>query len=896
MPNNNLIVKEGTTPELSISIKGGSNVIYQWYLNDSIVGGETSPTYYIYYINIFQQGEYYCLVKDGKYSLKGPVTNIIVQKKIEIISQPLSYVKTEGTFADFYVNAVGNYPLTYQWYKYNNKNGIIQEYALDGETKPSFFIEPITQNDTSEYYVIIKDSYNNELKSNMCSLTVNKVPIIIQQPVSSIVNAGESITLSVSIEYGTSPYTYNWFLDDLSIFTNENNASTSNNFEIRIFNKTYVGNYYVVITDSNGINVASNTVILTINILTNIIKQPSNIILLEGANGILSVETTGPLPLSYAWYKDNTLIEGVNKPTYIINNSNITDNGSYYLIIEVAPNNYINSNVAFVKIDTTPIIIEQSLSTQQTETSYIDLFVITNENYLYYSFQWYFNDIIIDGATSSVYSISNLLQNNAGKYHVVITNLTNIQTKSKDIFLTINSLPAITCLTNNVLNLTESDTIDIQMKTIGGTPPYSFQWYKTQTIGSDIYGFLTYTYLISDFTNENYYKTNLIATMDTGEYFLIVKDTSNVYARSSKINVSVTAKFIINNQPQTQITILSNDVIFSVNHSGYLPYRYQWYVNDIPISNATNSLYKIQYAGLNDEGNYYVKIWEGYQLSDSYLYGSTSQISNSVTLTVYKDPFIYKQPLSQTVDENKPVNFEVIAYGVNPLQYQWYFNNTIIENTDNMKYRIESASKNDKGNYNVVIVDKKKNILTSDYASLNVLEPIVCFKEDTKILTIQGYVPIQELRRGDLIKTLNHDYKKIYKIACSQIHHSFSYTRNKDQLYICHKEKYEELFEDLIITGGHSILVDEFKNQEEKEKNRDLFFGEIFKTDDKYRLLACVDERTSVYEKDGVYNIYHFALENKDYYVNNGVYANGLLVETCSKRYLTEISDMTIIG
>jgi hypothetical protein len=212
-----------------------------------------------------------------------------------------------------------------------------------------------------------------------------------------------------------------------------------------------------------------------------------------------------------------------------------------------------------------------------------------------------------------------------------------------------------------------------------------------------------------------------------------------------------------------------------------------------------------------------------------------------------------------------------------------------------MKYRIESASKNDKGNYNVVIVDKKKNILTSDYASLNVLEPIVCFKEDTKILTIQGYVPIQELRRGDLIKTLNHDYKKIYKIACSQIQHYFSYTRNKDQLYICNKEKYEELFEDLIITGGHSILVDEFKNQEEKEKNKQLFFGEIFKTDDKYRLLACVDERASVYEKEGCYNIYHFALENKDYYVNNGVYANGLLVETCSKRYLTEISDMTII-
>ena len=34
--------------------------------------------------------------------------------------------------------------------------------------------------------------------------------------------------------------------------------------------------------------------------------------------------------------------------------------------------------------------------------------------------------------------------------------------------------------------------------------------------------------------------------------------------------------------------------------------------------------------------------------------------------------------------------------------------------------------------------------------------PIPCFKEDTKILTVDGYRYIQELRKGDLVKTLNH--------------------------------------------------------------------------------------------------------------------------------------------
>jgi hypothetical protein len=70
---------------------------------------------------------------------------------------------------------------------------------------------------------------------------------------------------------------------------------------------------------------------------------------------------------------------------------------------------------------------------------------------------------------------------------------------------------------------------------------------------------------------------------------------------------------------------------------------------------------------------------------------------------------------------------------------------------------------------------------------------------------------------------------------------------------------------------------------------------EIYITDNKYRLPACVDERAIVYEKPGTYTIYHLALINNDYLMNYGIYANGLLVETCSKRYLKECSGMDLL-
>jgi len=87
--------------------------------------------------------------------------------------------------------------------------------------------------------------------------------------------------------------------------------------------------------------------------------------------------------------------------------------------------------------------------------------------------------------------------------------------------------------------------------------------------------------------------------------------------------------------------------------------------------------------------------------------------------------------------------------------------------------------------------------------------------------------------------------------------------------------------------------VDEFHDKDEKEATAKVL-GKIYVTDQKYRLPACVDTRASVVEEEGIYTIYHFALENEDYYMNYGIYANGLLVETCSLRYMTELSNLTL--
>jgi hypothetical protein len=172
--------------------------------------------------------------------------------------------------------------------------------------------------------------------------------------------------------------------------------------------------------------------------------------------------------------------------------------------------------------------------------------------------------------------------------------------------------------------------------------------------------------------------------------------------------------------------------------------------------------------------------------------------------------------------------------------------------------------------------------------------PVICFKDGTLILTDKGYVPIEELRKGDLVKTLLDGYKPIYMIGKKDIYHPATTERGKDQLYIGTQAEIPWLKEDLIVTGSHCILVDDFKAGEKEETIEVL--GKVYATDKKYRLPACVDKRFAVYKPEGNYTVYHLALEHDNRVMNYGIYANGLLVETCSKRCMEEYGKLEVIA
>jgi hypothetical protein len=177
--------------------------------------------------------------------------------------------------------------------------------------------------------------------------------------------------------------------------------------------------------------------------------------------------------------------------------------------------------------------------------------------------------------------------------------------------------------------------------------------------------------------------------------------------------------------------------------------------------------------------------------------------------------------------------------------------------------------------------------------------PYPCLLQGSKILRMneetdmEEYVPVESLRRGDLIKTVRSGYKAIQLIGHKTIHNNPA-SDIKNRIFIYRKSpKISELFEDLCLTGEHCSLL--YDVPEEKLREVKKYMGRIYVSEGYYRVPAHLDDRAEPYPVEGSATIWHFALEHDNPYANYGVFANGLLVESSSVKYMAELSGMELV-
>ena len=220
---------------------------------------------------------------------------------------------------------------------------------------------------------------------------------------------------------------------------------------------------------------------------------------------------------------------------------------------------------------------------------------------------------------------------------------------------------------------------------------------------------------------------------------------------------------------------------------------------------------------------------------------------------------------------------------------------TLVSTTSSLTATIPNLLRFNYYTFAVQAVNSENLSGTNAFVSLNTM----CFKKGSKILywdeekLQEEYIAIEHLRKGMKVKTALDGFVKIELLCKSTIYNSVKEEKNKDCVYKLDKDLYPELHEDLYITGAHSILVDELTDEQRGEIISLL--GDIYITGGKYRLPACLDKKAKPSEEEGFVEVWHLALENASYYKNYGIYANGLLVETCSIRFMKELSNSELI-
>jgi len=159
-----------------------------------------------------------------------------------------------------------------------------------------------------------------------------------------------------------------------------------------------------------------------------------------------------------------------------------------------------------------------------------------------------------------------------------------------------------------------------------------------------------------------------------------------------------------------------------------------------------------------------------------------------------------------------------------------------------------------------------------------------CFVEGTKLLAHVHdkdlYVNIEDLREGDLVNTYLHGKKTIKFIGKGQL------KNDKNQWNNCIRRlpKSGDMTDDLLVTGAHSILVDEL-SEKESEGMVTIYGTADRKIDDKTLVLSWVSDKFEAIDDEEDYTYYHLVLENDDTDKRYGIWANGVLTETQSEKH-----------
>ncbi|HBZ67805.1 MAG TPA: hypothetical protein DEO70_13305 [Bacteroidales bacterium] len=759
----------GNNEVLSISVTGDS-LYYQWYHNTNLIPGATDPTYALTPVTLANTGSYDVEV----YNTCGnpPVNPVDVTVNIApvITDQPDDVSVCPGDPVTFSVTATGD-SLFYQW----RKNGVL----MVGQNGSSLVFPVVGYADTADYTCYIWNTCGN-LTSAVANLNINVAPVITTQPQNLLTCVGDNNLMTV-VATGDSLY-YQWFKNNIAI-----PGATSTTLAFTPIQLSDIGNYRVDI-HNNCAPATSQTVNLFANIDPTVIRNPKDVSSCLGNTAVFDVgiNAQGSALPNFQWYKNGNPIPGKTAQTLTIFPVTLADVATYSC--ELSNNcDVLMTQSADLTVNLVPVMVTQPNDISTCPGVVEEMKVILTGDSLNY--QWYRNGNPIPNSNSASLIFNPIVPTDMATYKVHIWNTCNTAGfDSQTASITLNIPPTI--VSDQVIG-GNFCTVDSKVLSIIATgDSIKYEWRKNGVILPDsVNPYLRFTpltladngtYIVRAYNNcgedisqmaSIYVNTKPIITLQpigistcdganvmleiqaigdniayqwklegidipgattntlvlnnlqysqTGNYSCWLTNSCGITA-SNQAAVTINRDPVIVTQPLTQIRCETELITFEVIATGD-SLNYQWYKNGAAIPGANNPVYEITSAVVADGGTYECFIWNTCE----------DAMSNPAILTVYRLPDVVSHPVSRTRCEEDTVSFSITPAG-DLLSFQWYHNNIAIPGATETTYSINRLSMSDAGTYYCVVTSQYCGAVTSNPASLNVIQNIAVNAATTNI-------------------------------------------------------------------------------------------------------------------------------------------------------------------
>jgi outer membrane protein assembly factor BamB len=481
-------------------------------------------------------------------------------------------------------------------------------------------------------------------------------------PKSASLDVNQSQTFTIlSHVGGTSPYSYQWYLNSASV-----NDATGTSWT---YTPSAPGSYkvYVKVKDSVGMQNVSNIATVSVNQSLTVTITPSSISFVVNQSVTFTSNLLGGTrPYTYQWYLDGVANRTATSSSWTYTPHSVSSEGSHYIYLNVTDSTnssttvkvQAKSNIAYVWVNPFGLSISPDsvvLDQYMCQTFTANVSGVTGP----FTYQWF-----VDGTKNASATGSTMTYNATSKgthlvYLYVSAKSAQESARSNNVSIPVSPPLKSVTISPNFTTIDFGLSVPFNSSQIGGSENFSYQWYVN---GTTIY------------TKGDTGSSWNFTPWKIAYYFIYlqVKDGAGVIKNSNNASVIAGRYPEISLSPIRVVLDFGQSQTFNSTVTGGIsPYSYYWYLNSTLVS-KNGGTWTFTPSHARSSIVYYLVLLRAVDANGSNAIG----LNDIAEITVYPTPLVTISPSSVALDFGQSQAFTCsVSGGTGNFAYLWYFMN-----------------------------------------------------------------------------------------------------------------------------------------------------------------------------------------------------------------------------